>query len=257
MDAYLSNTLTNLNELIDTANRTIQTQLGGTPTANSNALYDTYKAKASCIQTGNRSCDKDAFDLAFAAYIQSKTACSKPEFQGTDGANAACDVGKIFRSIYETQGRAALTTVKGRLDAMKAQIEDMLVVANEQMRYYNHLSDLNDKYGEAEKMVSGDVDKKTALLKTSNRKQFYEQQQNSLVQPVSKILRYFYWIAVVAWVIVLFYRRKYADYTNAFLTLVFVAFPYVSDTLIVWAFKLVSVVYALVPTDAYLDADAK
>ena len=257
MDSYLSNTLTNLNELIDTANTTIQTQLGGAPTVNSNALYDTYIAKASCVQTGQRSCDKDAFDIAFAAYIKSKTACSKPEFHGTGGASAACDVGKIFSSIYASQGRTALTTVSGRLNAMKAQIEDLLVVANEQMRYYNHLSDLNDKYGEAEKTVSGDVDKKTALLKTSNRKQFYEQQQSSLVQPVSKFLRYFYWVAVVAWVIVLIYRRKYADYTNAFLTLVFVAFPYVSDTLIVWAFKLVSAAYSLVPTDAYLDADAK
>ena len=256
MDAYLSNTLTNLNELIETANRTIQDNLGGPPSGDSD-LYKTYQAKASCIRTGNRSCDKDEFDLAFATYIASKAACSKTEFQGTGGASAACDVGKIFSSIYATQGSTALAMVKGRLDAMKAQIEDMLVVANEQMRYYNHLSDLNDKYGEAEKTVSGDVDKKTALLKTSNRKQFYEQQQNSLVQPVSKILRYFYWIAVVAWVIVLLYRRKYADYTNAFLTLVFVAFPYVSDTLIVWAFKLVSAVYTLVPTDAYLDADAK
>lgn len=257
MDAYLSNTLTNLNELIETANRTIQDNLGGTPSGDSNTLYNTYKAKASCVERGKRSCDKDAFDIAFSAYIASKTPCSKPEFRGTGGPGAACDVGKIFSSIYATQGGTALTTVKGRLDAMKAQIEDLLVVANEQMRYYNHLSDLNDKYGEAEKTVSGDVDKKTALLKTSNRKQFYEQQQSSLVQPVSKFLRYFYWAAVVAWVIVLLYRRKYADYTNAFLTLVFVAFPYVSDIIIVWAFKLVSAVYSIVPTDAYLDDDAK
>lgn len=255
MDAYLSNTLTNLNELIDTANTTIQNQLGGAPSGNTDDLYNTFKEKALCIQSGKRSCDKDAFDLAFAAYIASKTACSKSEFQGAGGASAACDVGKIFSSIYETQGRAALATVKSRLDAMNAQIEDLLVVANEQMRYYNHLSDLNDKYGEAEKTVSGDVDKKTALLKTSNRKQFYEQQQSSLVQPVSKFLRYFYWVAVIAWAIVLLYRRKYADYTNAFLTLVFVAFPYVSDILIVWAFKIVSAMYTLIPTDAYLDAD--
>lgn len=255
MDAYLSNTLTNLNELIDTANTTIVNNLGGAPTGNSNELYNAFKEKASCIEPGKRSCDKDAFDLAFAAYILSKPACSKPEYQGAGGATAACNVEKIFSSIYETQGRTALSTVKGRLDAMNAQIEDLLVVANEQMRYYNHLSDLNDKYGEAEKTVSGDVDKKTALLKTSNRKQFYEQQQSSLVQPVSKILRYFYWVAVIAWVIVLLYRRKYTDYTNAFLTLGFVAFPYVSDIMIVWVFKLVSAAYAIVPTDAYLDAD--
>lgn len=254
MDAYLSGTLTNLNELIETANKTIAANLGGAP-ADNDDLYKTYQAKASCVQSGKRSCDKDAFDSAFAAYVSNKRACSNIEFQGTGGASAACDVGKIFRSIYATQGGTALTTVKGRLDAMMAQIEDLLVVANEQMRYYNHLSDLNDKYSEAEKTVSGDVDKKTALLKTSNRKQFYEQQQSSLVQPASAFLRYFYWVAVFAWVIVLLYRRKYADYTNAFLTLGFVAFPYVSDILIVWAFKIVSAVYALVPTDAYLGTD--
>ena len=254
MDAQLSNTLTNLNELIDTANTTIQNQLGSAP-ADTDTLYSAFNAKASCIRRGKRSCDKDAFDAAFSAYVNSKSTCSNPEFQSMRGPNAQCDVGKIFSSIYATQGGTALATIKSKINATSTQIEDLLVVANEQMRYYNHLSDLNDKYGEAEKMVSGDVDKKTALLKTSNRKQFYEQQQSSLVQPISNFLRYFYWVAVIVWVIVLFYRRKYADYTNALLTLIFVIFPYVSDILIVWAFKLVSAMYALVPTDAYIDSD--
>jgi len=253
MDAYLSNTLTNLNQLIDTANTTIANNLGGIPSGNSNDLYNIFKSKASCVQRGQRSCDKDAFDTAFSNYITSKTACSKPEFQGTRGANAPCDVRKIFSSIYATQGETSLATIKKNLDAINAQVEDLLIVANEQMRYYNHLSDLNDKYGEAEKTVSDDVDKKISLLKTSNRKQFYEQQQSSLVEPVSKFLRYFYWIAVIVWVGVLLYRRKYMEYTNAFITLVIIAFPYFSDIIIVWCFKLFSAVYALIPTDAYLD----
>jgi hypothetical protein len=112
---------------------------------------------------------------------------------------------------------------------------------------------LKDKYSEAEQSVSGDVDKRVAQLKTSNRKTFYEQQQSTLVQPISSFLKYFYWTAVFAWIIVLLYRTRYADPVNIILTLTFIAFPYVSDILIVWGFKIVTAIYSLIPTDAYLD----
>jgi hypothetical protein len=140
-----------------------------------------------------------------------------------------------------------------KLTEASSQVEDLLIVANEQMRYYNHLQDLKDKYSEAEQSVSGDVDKRVAQLKTSNRKTFYEQQQSTLVQPISSFLKYFYWTAVFAWIIVLLYRTRYADPVNIILTLTFIAFPYVSDILIVWGFKIVTAIYSLIPTDAYLD----
>ena len=139
-----------------------------------------------------------------------------------------------------------------KINDMTTQITDLLTVSNEQMRYYNHLADLEGKYSEAQQTVTADVDKQTALLKTSNRKQYYEQQQNTMVQYVTKFVRVFYWVAIFAWIIVLFYRGKTTP-VNGGLTLLFVAFPFVSDILIVWAFKIVSAVYSLLPTDAYLD----
>jgi hypothetical protein len=256
MDDFLANTLTNVNELIETANNTIQNTLGGAATVGtSKNLYDEYKRKEYCITKGQPSCDKDDFDLAFSEYVQSLPVCAPPTV--TTGCVASqktkSDVDDIFRSIYTQQGANAKELTMSKINDMKTQITDLLTVSNEQMRYYNHLSDLEGKYSEAQQTVTADVDKQTALLKTSNRKQYYEQQQNSLVQQyATKIARAFYWVAVFAWVIVILLRGKTTP-VNGGLTLLFVAFPFVSDILIVWAFKIGSAVYSLLPTDAYLD----
>ena len=256
MDDFLANTLTNVNELIETANNTIQNTLGGAATVgDSKTKYDEYKLKEDCITKGKRSCDKDAFDTAFSNYVLSIPVCTPPTL--TTGCVAVkktdADVKRIFTDIYTQQGANAKELTMSQINDMKTQITDLLTVSNEQMRYYNHLSDLEGKYREAQQTVTADVDKQTALLKTSNRKQYYEQQQNSLVQQyATKIARAFYWVAVFAWVIVILLRGKTTP-VNGGLTLLFVAFPFVSDILIVWAFKIGSAVYSLLPTDAYLD----
>ena len=253
MDDFLANTLTNVNELIETANNVIQTNMGGAPGANTNALYDDYSAKANCIAKGQPSCDKDAFDLAFSKYVLSIPECTSTLTTGCVAKKQTpSDVTKLFKDIYKQQGDNAKELTMSKINDMKTQITDLLTVSNEQMRYYNHLVDLEEKYSEAQQAVVAGVDKQTALLKTSNRKQYYEQQQNAMVQYVTKFVRVFYWVAIFAWIIVLFYRGKTTP-VNGGLTLVFVAFPFVSDILIVWAFKLVSAVYSLLPTDAYLD----
>lgn len=253
MDDFLSNTLTNVNELIETANYTIQNTLGGAPNADAkNALYNTYLAKANCIAKGQPSCDKDEFDVAFSEYVLSLQKCKDMPASADRQCNVS-DVKRLLTGIYAQQGANALALTLSKINDMKTQITDLLTVSNEQMRYYNHLADLEGKYSEAQQTVTADVDKQTALLKTSNRKQYYEQQQNTMVQQyVTKFVRVFYWVAIFAWVIVLFYRGKTTP-VNGGLTLLFVAFPFVSDILIVWAFKLVSAAYSLLPTDAYLD----
>jgi hypothetical protein len=251
MDDFLANTLTNVNELIETANNTINNKLGGTPAANSNALHTAYLAKARCIAKGQPSCDKDEFDAAFSAYVLSLQKC-KDTPTSQDRQCTPADVDGFFTVIYTQQGANAKELTMSQIGDMKTQILDLLTVSNEQMRYYNHLSDLEGKYNEARQTVTADVDKQTALLKTSNRKQHYEQQQNTMVQYVAQFIRVFYWVAVFAWVVVLFLRGKTTP-VNGGLTLLFVAFPFVSDILIVWAFKIVSAAYSLLPTDAYLD----
>jgi hypothetical protein len=250
MDDFLANTLTNVNELIETANNTIQNTLGGAATVgDSKNKYDTYLAKAKCIAKGQPSCDKDEFDVAFFNYVTSLKKCGVTKTEQCTATNAKA----ILTDIYTQQGATAKELTMTQINDMKTQITDLLTISNEQMRYYNHLSDLEGKYSEAQQTVVAGVDKQTALLKTSNRKQYYEQQQNSLVQQYfTKIARAFYWVAVFAWIIVLFLRGKTTP-VNGGLTLLFVAFPFVSDILIVWAFKIGSAVYSLLPTDAYLD----
>ena len=254
MDDFLANTLTNVNELIETANNTIQNKLGGAATVGtSKDLYDEYKRKEDCITKGKRSCAKDAFDTAFSNYVKSLTKCRDDVAGAPERKCADLDVKRIMTDIYNQQGANAKELTMTQINDMKTQIMDLLTVSNEQMRYYNHLFDLEGKYREAQQTVTADVDKQTALLKTSNRKQYYEQQQNSLVQQyATKIARAFYWVAVFAWVIVILLRGKTTP-VNGGLTLLFVAFPFVSDILIVWAFKIGSAVYSLLPTDAYLD----
>jgi hypothetical protein len=254
MDAFLSSTLDNVNELITTANNTISSLAPSSSTPETANAYARYIAAGKCIAKGQRSCDKDDFDAAFVNYILSIKSCPT-DIQRGDGVCTKSTAIKLLDQIYTINSANAQAISINKINEIISQIEDLLIVANEQMRYYNHLTDLNDKYSEAEKTVSGDVDKKTALLKTSHRRQFYEQQQSSLVQPIAKFLRYFYWVAVFIWVIVLLYRRKYTDNKNIFLTLAFIAFPYISDILIVWAFKIVGAVYAMIPTDAYLNME--
>jgi hypothetical protein len=252
MDDFLSNTLTNVNELIETANYTIQNTLGGAATTgDSKTKHDTYLAKAKCIAKGQPNCDKDEFDVAFSDYVLSLSKCKNTPASADRQCNVA-DVKTLLTGIYAQQGANAKELTMSKINDMTTQITDLLTVSNEQMRYYNHLADLEGKYSEAQQSVTADVDKQTALLKTSNRKQYYEQQQNTMVQYVTKFVRVFYWVAIFAWIIVLFYRGKTTP-VNGGLTLLFVAFPFVSDILIVWAFKIVSAVYSLLPTDAYLD----
>jgi hypothetical protein len=249
MDDFLANTLTNVNELIETANNTIQNVLGGPATdGDSKTKYDLFKAKEKCIAKGQPSCDKDEFDDAFFKYVTSLKKCGAMKNEQCTDINAK----EFLTDIYTQQGANAKELTMSKINDMKTQITDLLTVSNEQMRYYNHLVDLEGKYSEAQQAVVAGVDKQTALLKTSNRKQYYEQQQNMMVQYVTKFVRVFYWVAVFAWVIVLFYRGKTTP-VNGGLTLLFVAFPFVSDILIVWAFKIVTAVYSLLPTDAYLD----
>ena len=252
MDAALSSTLDNVNELITTANNTISNL--APPTPGTADAYARYIAAGKCIAKGQRSCDKDDFDAAFVNYIVSIQSCPTG-IQPGGGVCTKPSAIKLLEQIYTINSANAQAISINKINEIISQIEDLLIVANEQMRYYNHLMDLNDKYSEAEKTVSGDVDKKMALLKTSHRRQFYEQQQSSLVQPIAKFLRYFYWVAVFIWVIVILYRRKYTDKKNICLTLAFIAFPYISDILIVWAFKIVGAVYAIIPTDAYLNME--
>lgn len=250
MDENLSNTISNLNELIESANKTI-TEIAPTGTGDSIAAKAAYDEQKKCFTKGNANCDKDKFDEFFAKYVEFQP-CADATLRMSTGTGK-CDPKKVFLKIYNEQGEATKTKVMSKLSEASSQVEDLLIVANEQMRYYNHLQDLKDKYSEAEQSVSGDVDKKVSQLKTSHRKTFYEQQQSTLVQPISSFLRYFYWAAVFAWIIVLLYRTRYSDPVNIILTLTFIAFPYVSDILIVWAFKIVTAVYSLIPTDAYLD----
>ena len=250
MDESLSNTISNLNELINAANTTI-VGIAGPGTASAAAAKAAFDGQKACFENGNARCDKDKFDEFFAKYVE-LLPCTNTALRVSTGTGK-CDPKRVFSKIYNEQGEATKLKVMAKLSESSSQVEDLLIVANEQMRYYNHLQDLKDKYSEAEQSVSGDVDKKVAQLKTSHRKTFYEQQQSTLVQPISSFLRYFYWAAVFAWVIVLLYRTRYSDPVNIILTLSFIAFPYISDIIIVWVFKLVTVVYSLIPTDAYLD----
>lgn len=250
MDENLSNTISNLNGLIESANNTI-VAIAGSGTGDAGAAKTNYEGQKACFKKGNASCDKDKFDEFFAKYVE-LTPCTDTTLQVSTGTGK-CDPKKVFSKIYNEQGEVTKTRVMAKMAETSSQVEDLLIVANEQMRYYNHLQDLNDKYSEAEQSVGDDIDKKVAQLKTSHRKTFYEQQQSTLVEPISSFIRYFYWAAVFAWIIVLIYRTRYSDPVNIILTLTFIVFPYVSDILIVWAFKIVTAIYSLIPTDAYLD----
>ena len=250
MDDDLSNTIFNLNQMIDTANTTISSLAGNQSTTTN--LKSKYDEKASCITKGKRSCDKDAFDTAFSSYVTTLT-CTGPNDSLKKSNDYTCDPVKLFTKIYTQEGELQKEIIKAKLTKEINTLNDLLGVANEQMKYYNHLDDLADKYAEATETLGTKVDKTISRLKTEHRRTFYENQQADLMSHVTKILTFVYWFSVFAWVIVLLYRTKYADYTNAGLTLAFIAFPFVADILIVWTFQIVIAIYDMLPTDAYLD----
>lgn len=250
MDDDLSNTMFNLNQMIDTANKTISS-LAGTSSTSANLITE-YDNTASCITKGNRSCDKDRFDTAFKSYVDTLS-CTGTNAALKKSRDNTCDPVRVFESIYTKEGELQKEIVKTKLTKEINTLNDLLGVANEQMKYYNHLDDLADKYAEATETLGSKVDKTISRLKTEHRRTFYENQQADLLSHVTKILTFVYWFSVFAWVIVLLYRTKYADYTNAGLTLAFIAFPFVADILIVWTFQIVIAIYDILPTDAYLD----
>lgn len=251
MDETLSNTIFNLNQMIDTANKTIS-NLAGTET-NNETLRSTYDKSALCITKGKPSCDKDNFDAAFSNYVTKLTCTGTNAALQKSSSDTTCNPVKVFQSIYTQEGELQKEIIKTKLTKEINTLNDLLFVANEQMKYYNHLDDLADKYAEASETLGSKVDNTISRLKTEHRRTFYENQQVDLMSHVTKILTFVYWFSVFAWVIVLLYRTKYADYTNAGLTLAFIAFPFVVDILIVWTFQIMIAIYDMLPTDAYLD----
>ncbi len=247
MDDGLANVIYNLNQLIDTANNTVNQFAPNNDTA---ALANDWTAAKNCVSASKWSCDKDKFDKAFNEYV--KTLACTPTSLYT-GANGKCDPVSMFTGVYKTEGIRMRDNVDAKVKKMVNELNDLLVVANEQMRYYNHMGDLSDKYDEASKTLEGKVDVTVSRLKTHHRRTFYENQQTGMVEYITKFLTFFYWIAVFAWVIVIIYRAKYGNYKNIALTAAFIAFPFVADIIITWTFQIMMTIYNLLPTDAYLD----
>jgi hypothetical protein len=252
MDDGLANTIYNLNQMIATANNTIGLLADGASNqANMVSAKNTLAEKTACIQKGKYSCDKDAFDVAFATYIELQDCSTHTGLKKRDATN--CDATKVFEDIYTKDGEALKLEVHKKLTNEINILNDMLSVANEQMKYYNHLDDLDEKYTDASKTLEKKVGRAVSRLKTENRRTFYENQQMDLLSHVTKFLTFFYWLCVLAWVIVILYRTKYTIPSNLLLTAGFIAFPFVVDIIIVWTFQIVIAIYDTLPTDAYLD----
>ena len=250
MDDDLSNTIYNLNSMIDTANTTIGELAKGVDTS-SNVRLGAFTDAYNCIRPGYVKCDKDNFDKAFKYYVESLPCGVDSKYKDGSGQ---CNHDKVIDKVYRDEGADLLeNTIEPKLTSMMNEMTDLLMVANEQERYYNHLDDLSNKYSEATEMLGGRVDKTVSRLKTEHRRTFYENQQMDLISYVSKFLTFVYWLSVFAWVIIIIYRTRYADYTNIGLTMAFVAFPFVADILIVWSFQIIMAIYDELPTDAYLD----
>ena len=250
MDDDLSNTIYNLNSMIDTANTTIGELAKGVDTS-SNVRLGAFTDAYNCIRPGYVKCDKDNFDKAFKYYVESLPCGVDSKYKDGSGQ---CNHDKVIDKVYRDEGADLLeNTIEPKLTSMMNEMTDLLMVANEQERYYNHLDDLSNKYSEATEMLGGRVDKTVSRLKTEHRRTFYENQQMDLISYVSKFLTFVYWLSVFAWVIIIIYRTRYADYTNIGLTMAFVAFPFVADILIVWSFQIIMAIYDSLPTDAYLD----
>jgi hypothetical protein len=253
MDDDLANTIYNLNSMIDTANKTIgQLANEQTSKATLTTVAKNFTDAYECIKPKNIKCDKDKFDEAFFNYVNALD-CSGNEYK-IDITNSTCDHSKVINKVYTDEGTKLLEdTIEPKLTSMMNELTDLLTVANEQEKYYNHLDDLADKYSEAAEVLGGKVDKTVSRLKTEHRRTFYENQQMDLISYVTKFLTFFYWLSVFAWVIVIIYRTRYMDYTNIGLTAAFVVFPFVADILIVWSFQIIMAIYDALPTDAYLD----
>ena len=252
MDDDLANTIYNLNSMIDTANTTISTLVGTqkTTTDQSSKFDEAYL----CVKPGNVKCDKDNFDKAFFNYVIALDCSGGAKINYQIPSTGKCDHTKVIDKVYNQEGAELLEkTINPKLTSMMNELTDLLMVANEQEKYYNHLDDLSDKYSEATEVLGGRVDKTVSKLKTEHRRTFYENQQMDLISYVTKFLTFFYWLSVFAWVIVIIYRTRYTDYTNIGLTMAFVAFPFVADILIVWSFQIIMAIYDELPTDAYLD----
>jgi uncharacterized membrane protein (DUF106 family) len=250
MDDGLSSTIYNLNQLIDTANNTVNRLAPANDTA---VLAQSLSAATNCISKSKWSCDKDKFDDAFNAYVQTLTCSDGTKTQYKNSNNNFCDPVKVFSEVYRAEGERVRDNVDAKIKKMVNELNDLLVVANEQMRYYNHMDDLSDKYDEASKTLEGRVDGAVSRLKTEHRRIFYEQQQSSMVDYITKFLTFFYWVAVFAWIIVIIYRAKYGSYKIIALSAAFIAFPFVADILITWTFQIIMTIYSKLPTDAYLD----
>ena len=252
MDDDLSNTIYNLNSMIDTANTTISKLVGQTPTVTTQS--NNFKTAYDCIEPGRVKCDKDNFDTAFFNYVVSLDCTSSENTIYKNSGSNKCDHTIVIDKVYRDEGADLLeNTIEPKLSSMMNELTDLLTVANEQEKYYNHLDDLSDKYSEATELLGGRVDKTVSRLKTEHRRTFYENQQMDLLSYISKFLTFVYWLSVFAWVIIIIYRTRYADYTNIGLTMAFVVFPFVADILIVWSFQIIMAIYDELPTDAYLD----
>jgi hypothetical protein len=252
MDDDLSNTIYNLNSMIDTANTTISKLVGQTTTVTTQS--NNFKTAYDCIEPGRVKCDKDKFDTAFFNYVNALDCTQTANAKYKNSGSNKCDHAKVIDKVYNQEGANLLEqTIEPRLTSMMNELTDLLTVANEQEKYYNHLDDLSDKYSEATEVLGGKVDKTVSKLKTEHRRTFYENQQMDLLSYVSKFLTFVYWLSVFAWIIIIIYRTRYADYTNIGLTAAFVVFPFVADILIVWSFQIIMAIYDSLPTDAYLD----
>ena len=244
MDDDLANTIYNLNSMIETANTTIGDLTKGV--SGSTAQSTSFTTAYNCVKPGHITCDKDNFDRAFKGYVNT--------LKCPAGSSTNCNHDTVINVVYDQEGTRILEeTIKPKLTSMMNEITDLLIVANEQEMYYNHLGDLADKYSETTELLGGRVDKTVSKLKTEHRRTFYENQQMDLISYVSKFLTFVYWLSVFAWVIIIIYRTRYTDYTNIGLTMAFVAFPFVADILIVWSFQIIMAIYDELPTDAYLD----
>lgn len=252
MDDDLANTIYNLNSMIDTANTTISTLAGKTPSVTNQS--DNFKAAYECVRPGKITCDKDKFDEAFFNYVNALECMTTENAIYKNSDSNKCDHSKVIDKVYNQEGTDLLEeTIEPKLTSMMNELTDLLTVANEQEKYYNHLDDLADKYSEATEVLGGKVDKTVSKLKTEHRRTFYENQQIDLISYVTKFLTFFYWLSVFTWVIIIIYRTRYMDYTNIGLTAAFVVFPFVADILIVWSFQIIMAIYDELPTDAYLD----
>ena len=96
MDENLSNTISNLNDLIESANTAI-VGIAGPGTVDAAAAKAAYEGQKACFKKGNASCDKDKFDEFFAKYVE-LIPCTDTALQVSTGTGK-CDPKKVFSKI--------------------------------------------------------------------------------------------------------------------------------------------------------------